>query len=479
MSKNIETDAVQVYLKNIGKAKLLSKNEEYDLAELVATGDAKAKDKMIRHNLRLVVSVARKYLNKGLHLLDLIQEGNIGLMKAVDKFDHTRGYRFSTYACVPTSTQILTQRGWLYYKQLKDGDITIGLNEYGYLTHSYIEGYNIYYDAPLRKLTYNINSNKQWTTYCTADHKWVASFGNLTQQNTDYKKNFQLLSLNSIMTTVVYYDCCVHTGSMYPSNIEFNEKYFDNEEFLILSSFLKGEKTLTIKQKNLLVKTTPNASVWCPMTTLGTWVARDDRDKDNIFLTGNSWWIRQSITRAITDQSRVIRVPSHMNEIVQKFTRSTYELIRKLGREPKLEDIANYMGVPLDKVVNIMRITNEPISIEINVGDEKEGILGEVIKDHDTQGPFDTLSQKPIQQNTEKLIKCLTKKEQEIIYKRFGLKKYKKQTLEQIGKECGVTRERIRQIEVRALRKLYCSNKKCIEEFFNNPDLLKYFNYNK
>ena len=258
-------DPVRMYLKEIGQVPLLTPEEEMELAQKVAEGDKEAKKKLTEANLRLVVSIAKKYSGRGLHILDLIQEGNTGLIRAVDKFDYTKGNKFSTYA---------------------------------------------------------------------------------------------------------------------------------------------------------------------------------------------TWWIRQAITRAIADQARTIRIPVHMVETINKLIRVSRQLLQELGREPSPEEIAKAMGISENKVREIIKIAQEPVSLETPIGEEEDSHLGDFIQDDDAPAPAEAASHALMKEQLAEVLDTLTDREQKVLRLRFGLDDGHQRTLEEVGKEFNVTRERIRQIEAKALRKL-------------------------
>jgi RNA polymerase primary sigma factor len=258
------SDPVRMYLREIGRVSLLTYEEEVSLAKRVEKGDKKAREKLINANLRLVVSIAKKYVNRGLTLLDLIEEGNIGLMRAVAKYDWRRGYKFSTYA---------------------------------------------------------------------------------------------------------------------------------------------------------------------------------------------TWWIRQAITRAIADQARTIRIPVHMVETINKFNRISRKLMQELGREPTPEEVALEMEVPVEKVREIIKVSQEPASLEAPVGEEEDSRLGDFIQDA-AASPSDQATQALLKDHIREMLDTLSPREAKVLEYRFGLEDGKQRTLEEVGKEFGVTRERIRQIEAKAIRKL-------------------------
>ena len=258
-------DPVRMYLKEIGKVPLLTPEEEQELAKRMAEGDAEAKHRMEEANLRLVVSIAKRYVGRGMLFLDLIQEGNLGLIKAVEKFDYTKGYKFSTYA---------------------------------------------------------------------------------------------------------------------------------------------------------------------------------------------TWWIRQAITRAIADQARTIRIPVHMVETINKLIRVSRQLLQTLGREPTPEEIAKEMDISVDRVREIMKIAQEPVSLETPIGEEEDSHLGDFIEDQEAPAPADAASFMLLKEQLEEVLDTLTPREEKVLRLRFGLDDGRARTLEEVGQNFGVTRERIRQIEAKALRKL-------------------------
>ena len=258
-------DPVRLYLKEIGRVPLLTSEREHELAERMAEGDEEAKKALVEANLRLVVSIAKRYVGRGMFFLDLIQEGNLGLMKAVDKFDYTKGYKFSTYA---------------------------------------------------------------------------------------------------------------------------------------------------------------------------------------------TWWIRQAITRAIADQARTIRIPVHMVETIHKVSRYSRQLLQEYGREATAEEIGEKMGMSAEKVREIMKIAQDPVSLETPIGEEEDSHLGDFIQDEDTPAPADAASQTILREVIERELHTLTPREEHVIKLRFGLYDGRTRTLEEVGKEFDITRERIRQIEAKALRKL-------------------------
>ena len=258
-------DPVRMYLKEIGRIKLLTPEEEQEIAKKMAEGDEDARKRMSEANLRLVVSIAKRYVGRGMQLLDLIQEGNLGLMKAVEKFDYTKGYKFSTYA---------------------------------------------------------------------------------------------------------------------------------------------------------------------------------------------TWWIRQSITRAIADQARTIRIPVHMVETINRVLRTSHSMVQKLGREPTTKEIADELHIEESKVEEVLKIAQEPVSLETPIGEEEDSHLGDFIQDDEASQPSEEASYTLLREQLEEVLSTLTPREEQVLRMRFGLTDGKPHTLEEVGKEFNVTRERIRQIESKALRKL-------------------------
>ncbi|MEG2413688.1 MAG: RNA polymerase sigma factor RpoD [Clostridia bacterium] len=263
-------DSVKMYLKEIGLVPLLTTAEEIDLAQKMSAGDTVARDRLSEANLRLVVSIAKRYVGRGMQFLDLIQEGNLGLMKAVEKFDYTRGFKFSTYA---------------------------------------------------------------------------------------------------------------------------------------------------------------------------------------------TWWIKQSITRAIADQARTIRIPVHMVETINKTGRVTRQLLQTLGREPSPAEIAEKMGISEDKVIEIQKIAQDPVSLEKPIGEEEDSHLGDFIEDNTSVSPAEKAESSMLREHLMQVLSTLTPREQEVLIMRYGINDSRPKTLEEVGKEFNVTRERIRQIEAKALRKLRHPNR--------------------
>ena len=275
-------DPVRMYLKEIGKVPLLTADEEIELAQRMEEGDEEAKKRLAEANLRLVVSIAKRYVGRGMLFLDLIQEGNLGLIKAVEKFDYRKGYKFSTYA---------------------------------------------------------------------------------------------------------------------------------------------------------------------------------------------TWWIRQAITRAIADRARTIRIPVHMVETINKLIRVSRQLLQELNREPTPEEIAKEMNMPVERVREILKISQEPVSLETPIGEEEDSHLGDFIKDENVPVPDKAAAYTLLREDLDEVLKTLTEREQKVLCLRFGLEDGRARTLEEVGKEFNVTRERIRQIEAKALRKLrHPSRSRKLRDYFDYLD---------
>ena len=270
-------DPVRMYLKEIGRIQLLDSDREVYLAEQISLGNKAAKDELVEANLRLVVSIAKRHVGKGMYFLDLIQEGNLGLMKAVEKFDYRKGYKFSTYA---------------------------------------------------------------------------------------------------------------------------------------------------------------------------------------------TWWIRQAITRAIADQARTIRIPVHMVETIHKVSRTSRQLLQELGREPTTDEIAQSLGITSEKVREIMKIAQDPVSLETPIGEEEDSHLGDFVEDNDSPAPTETASHALLREQLSAVLHTLTPREEQVLKLRFGIDDGRTRTLEEVGKAFNITRERIRQIEAKALRKLrHPSRSKLLKDY--------------
>ncbi len=414
-------DAVYAYLHAIGDIPLLTREQEVSLAKRYEAGDKEAKNAIIEANTRLVVSIAKKYADRGLDLLDMIQEGNIGLVRAVEKFDWRRGYKFSTYACVPTSTKILTKRGWMRYDGVEDGDETLGYKD-GHLEWTKINGVAKYDDAPLVRF-----GDDRWWSYCTPQHKWLMKdkTGDVQRRPlTEWSDEFELV--------------------LYAPYWQSDTPVMSDEAW---DAFRSGGPA-----KRCIVTPAGSGEVWCPNTGLGSWLALSD--EGFIYETSNTWWIRQAVTRAIADQSRVIRIPVHMVEIINKVIKTQRELTQELAQDPTVEEISERIGIDAEKVTYALKVRQETVSLDETFGDEDEMMLGDMITDEDAQTPEEAAIDELIKERVASGIKFLDPRSQKIIRMRFGLEDGIPHTLSQVGYEFGITRERVRQIEFKALKRL-------------------------
>ena len=370
-----EDEPIKLYMKDIGKVPLLDAEEETELAKQASLGDEEAQRRLAEANLRLVVSVAKHYNGCGLALLDLIQEGNLGLMKAVEKFDYTKGYKFSTYATW-WIRQAIT-------RAIADQARTIRI--------------------PVHMVE-TIN-------------KLIRTSRHLLQKLAE--SNLRLV-------------------------VSIAKKYV-GRGMLFLDLIQEGNMGL-IKA-----------------------VEKFDYTKGFKFSTYATWWIRQAITRAIADQARTIRIPVHMVETINRLIRTSRHLLQQLGREPTPEEIAKEMDMSVEKVMEIQKIAQDPVSLETPIGEEDDSHLGDFIQDEDSPAPQDAASYTLLREQLEEVMKTLTPREAKVLRLRFGLDDGKARTLEEVGKEFDVTRERIRQIEAKALRKLrHPSRSRKLKDFLTN-----------
>lgn len=546
----------------------------------------KARDTLVAHNLRLVISIAKRYTNCNMEFTDLIQEGNIGLMKAADKFDHRKGYKFSTYACVPTSTQILTKRGWKFHHELVEGDETLGYNN-GETEWTTIRGSVAYEDAPL----VNFGNTTQWNIQCTDEHKWLIEEDgkvNLSPLSSwpdkkeflwptkhivdgkPYKRRNTKLVLGApnkggdseltpdeaailawVLSDGSLYDNPKTTTAPQASIIQNNDKFADeitellkrnnaycsdtkrknsnclsfhisSEVFqriwdksklatqsifdlvielssdarkawfeawykaegtlgtnlisqnkgpklnaLELTLILEGKENLRSRPRknsnrytitwhsrprtprNAIVKPSNKAKVWCPNTDLGTWTAKDENGY--IFLTGNSYWIKQSITRAIADQSRLIRIPVHITEYTAKIARA-YKELSQTKQHITPADIARITDVPLDKIKLLFHVMKQPVSLAQQISDT-DLQLEELIADEDSLN-HDPELYDILLDNLYLTIQNIPAREKVVVLMRNAIGSFPKSTLEVVGNHLDITRERVRQIEMRAWRRI-------------------------
>ncbi len=584
-------DSFGAYLKEIGRFDLLNKKDEQELGTLVQQGEVllklkkespnhsleqwavqagmtvkelqrvltrakRAKDKLIKHNLRLVVSIAKRYTNRGLSMVDLVQEGTIGLNRAAEKFDPTKGFKFSTYSCVPLTTEIFTQRGWLKYNELEPGDQTIGYDQ-GVSKWTPILGSKVYDTAPLVSF-----GNSKWSVECTDQHKWLVddqgTIRLIPLKEIDFKQQHLVTSApfvggNSPLTAaeaaalawilygIVDYEelkseriqirCPVEfteevlnlfqrysVVSVQPGTVTINNKALraiweksnlvhqnlsalvldlkpearkawfevwckantqtltvkskESLNALALCAFLEGQDKVRVKEQTIkwevnsnvpkaysrffnpfTVKPAGTAAVWCPNTELGTWTARTAEGQ--VFLTGNTWWIRQGITRAVAVHSRTIRLPVHIFERLNKIKKATRELYQQTGKQPSIFQIATQLEEKPKKILQLMEYAKTTKSIDTLLSDTNgTSCLADFLVDDVTLSPEQQVEKELNAAYTQKLLKGLTEQETKIIKDRYGIGLEEPIPLKDIGVALGITTERVRQIERRALEKL-------------------------
>lgn len=578
-------DSFGAYLKEIGRFDLLSKKDEQQLGALVQQGEIllklkkenpnqsleqwaaeanvsvkelqrvltrakRAKDKLIKHNLRLVVSIAKRYTNRGLSMVDLVQEGTIGLNRAAEKFDPTKGFKFSTYSCVPLTTEILTQRGWLKYNELKPGDQTIGYDQ-GVSKWTPVLGSKVYDTAPLVSF-----GDSRWSVQCTDQHKWLVNDRGTTKlvplKEIDLNKEARLVtsapfvggnnplteaeaatlawilsgvvdhqelkspktqiqcpveSTEEVLNLFQHYSSVVSVqpGSVVVSNqplktiweksgltkqdlsalvLDLKPKArkawfevwckarpqttLESKEglaALTLCAFLEGSSQVSVTGQTLnwdteslstrctTIKPAGTAAVWCPNTELGTWTARTAAGQ--VFLTGNTWWIRQGITRAVAVHSRTIRLPVHIFERLNKIKKITRELYQQTGKQPSVFDIAAGLNEKPKKILQLMEYAKTTKSIDTLLSDTNgTSCLADFLVDEVTLSPEQQAERELNAAYAQKLLKGLTEQETKIIKDRYGIGLEEPIPLRDIGVALGITTERVRQIERRALEKL-------------------------
>lgn len=550
----LSRDSFGAYLKEIGRFELLSKKDEQELGSLVQLGEQllsikkqnsgiqtpeehanaaglttkelqrtlikakRAKDKLIKHNLRLVVSIAKRYTNRGVSMVDLVQEGTIGLNRAAEKFDPKKGFKFSTYACVPLTTEILTQRGWLKYHELEPGDQTIGYDQ-GVSKWTRILGSKVYDEAPL--VTFG---DSKWSVECTDQHKWIVNDEGTTKliplKEIDFKKDSTKLvtsasfvggdnpmtakeaawiaevisvskpkedqpdnaSLSNLVLSLkpaarkAWFE--VWCNSSRPRSVEATQA-------LALCAFLEGHSKVRVNEQTVewtvefnspgslfiedvedvnqktysqifsppTIKASGSAPVWCPNTELGTWTARTPEGR--IFLTGNTWWVRQGITRAVALHSRTIRLPVHIFERLNKIKKATRTLSQQNGRQPSIFEIASFIEEPINKVLKLMQYSKVIRSTDSLLSDSTgTSCLRDFLIDELTPTPEEVVERELNAVYIKKLLKGLTEQETYIIKNRYGIDLEYPVPLKEIGVALDITTERVRQIERRALDKL-------------------------
>lgn len=414
-----DDDYIKAYLSDVGKYKLLTQEQEILLARKIAQGGKEgelAREAMVNANLRLVVTIAKRYLNRGLSFLDLIQEGNIGLINATGRFDPEKGFKFSTYACVPLDTQILTQDGWKYYNEVQFGDISKGYCMV-FNTESEVRGVTSYAKADICKI-----KAAGFETRCTPNHKWLFLESGF----------IKLIPLNEV-------------------------KDFTQVKLVL------GEDHY-INGSDLEITVEPNEDVWCPTTTLGTWTARDRNG--NIYVTGNTWWVRQGITRALADKSRTIRVPVHMVETINRYRRVGSLMAAAANRDvTENELIWGTATTPkkYDKYKDILSASATTLSLSspasTKASADEENLLSDYIEDENSLTPDQETQLNSLKTKISDVLSDMPIIEAELLKLRYGLEDGQYRTLDQVGQIFGYCKERVRQIENNALRRLRRSGK--------------------
>jgi RNA polymerase sigma factor (sigma-70 family) len=493
---------------------------EKELRRMLAKGKW-AKDKFIKHNLRLVVSIAKKYVDRGLALADLVQEGSVGLNRAAEKFDPEKGFKFSTYSCVPLSTLIYTKTGWKKYDEVLPGDETLGYNQ-GNLEWTKIKGIKVHKQAPTVKF-----SSDNWSVRCTDQHKWLIAAGTQepslkplyywTKQSdhrlvtsgcyeqptldisemhaswlaemycgvlrTDLnefmtalwkKSKLEEVSIEEFLMTissaariawvVTYTKCMKNAGrladlhkntralafGLYLNGYEQVKANYDPTKQTVVKW---AEEQLT--PQTTQIENTGKEDVWCPSTDLESWTACTE--DGHIFVTGNTWWIRQGITRAVAVHSRTIRLPVHIFERLNKIKKVSREISQEMKRPPTVQEIAKAIGEKEFKVLRLIEHARTTKSLDSLICDYSANgsSIGELMIDTHTVSPEELLERDMNKEYVGKLLdKSLNEQERFIIKHRYGVDIVEPVPLKDIGVKLGITTERVRQIERRALLKL-------------------------